>query len=478
MPLPKGISLGLKRLTLVFVVSSGLIALDRSMGGVPALAADEAATTEREKIDERNRALELLRQAVTELQANRIDAARRLAKQASELNATYSLFDVRPELVLAEIDRKEQNKSDLPGAAVGGVQDAAKSRKATGGPVGAVADPTDPFESPKASTPVTARNGSAARTQTPPFAQAALEQQSQVRLSETPASGDQSKARAIEILERGLQALDEQRLDDAERDARTALSLNASFGKLEYKPEYLMTEVGIARARLRLDAATSPQPQSSPPPMSTSSMTPPQPAVVQAQFPQEASPTGRPSKQAWIATGSVAECSPQTPLPRPYSATQPAANASQATSARQRAERAVSEALSDLHAGRDEMARSRMESALNVIQAGAVAPTPGLFTAQIPVGNETSQFLPNLGAGIHVPLTEHFTGQASDTRGVVAVGVQPTPPTVQPDVVYAYPGELPFYSLDCLPCPCDTNCQPPKLCPCYFRGMWTGLHGE
>ena len=35
------------------------------------------------------------------------------------------------------------------------------------------------------------------------------------------------------------------------------MALQAPFSKLEYKPEYLITEVGIARARLRLDALTS-----------------------------------------------------------------------------------------------------------------------------------------------------------------------------------------------------------------------------
>src|SRR5580704_9078268 len=99
-----------KWLTLLCVGPLGLMVwLCPSQGDVALAADNESATTELSSPDQRKCAVELLRQAAAELRANHFDTARSLAKQAADLNATYSLFDVRPEHVLAEIERKERS---------------------------------------------------------------------------------------------------------------------------------------------------------------------------------------------------------------------------------------------------------------------------------------------------------------------------------------------------------------------------------
>ena len=96
--------MGSKWLTLAFVGSLGLIAWLCPAKSEVARAGDEDGSNVWPiNAEERRRALELMRQATAELQANHLDAARRLAMQAAKLHATYSLFDVRPEHVLAEI---------------------------------------------------------------------------------------------------------------------------------------------------------------------------------------------------------------------------------------------------------------------------------------------------------------------------------------------------------------------------------------
>jgi len=259
-PLTKGTPVGSKWLTLVVAGSLGVMAgVSLPSGGV-VLAADDEAGAQPGNTDERRRALELLRQATDALKANRLDAARRLTRQAADLNAAYSLFDVRPEHVLAEIDRKEKSGGVIAGGLGAGPEHQVKQAPKPAAALAAVSrESADPFETPKADPSL----GSASTSATAPTAKVltsalpAIDPRSPVLPSETPPPPEQVKARAIEMLDHGLQALDEQRLDDAERYARAALALNASFSKLEYKPEYLITEVGIARARLRLDAATS-----------------------------------------------------------------------------------------------------------------------------------------------------------------------------------------------------------------------------
>jgi hypothetical protein len=373
-----------KWLTLLFVGSLGLMVWVCRSTGTTALAGEgEAAASEHGSTEARRRALELLRQATTELQANHLDVARQLAKQANDLNATYSLFDVRPEHVLAEIERKERDggayaKNPRPASGHQVVQ----TPKPVSAPVATASELSDPFALP--ATAESSKTGEvfkpldpakisdASRFPSPlvPISQAAVEQIAPAARPASPPPIDPTKARAIAILDRGLQALDEQRFDDAEGYARAALSLHASFSKLEYKPEYLITEVGIARARQRLDAATSQ-------------------TTVQSQGPTQskvpASPADRSFQRPAPAPPTVAAATP--PVAHPYSAAQSAAVAAGAASSHERAERLLQEALADLHAGRDDVARARIEGALGVIHSGTSQPParfPGNVAAATP----------------------------------------------------------------------------------------------
>jgi hypothetical protein len=359
---------GSKWITLAFVSSLGLLAsVCPSNTGSVLGADDEPAASEPSNSDERPRAVELLRQATIELEANRFEAARSLARQAAKLNAHFSLFDTRPEHVLAEIDRRESSgvRSEPVIVQVGASAEAfgPSSDQSKGGRTG-------------------------------PIAQASLEQSAGASPAASPPTPEQTKARAIAILDRGLQALDEKRLDDAERCARAAQALHAAWNKLEYKPENLITEVGIARASIRLaageaQAGSQSISQSSASPTSTGASAQPQPsAILRSELfrdpaPVPAAPTpAKPRPQAAPATAPV-------PIPAPTAAAhsrpaQSTATAQGANSSRERAERLLQEALTDLREGRDDVARSRIEGALGVIHPSAARPLPLLFPGSNP----------------------------------------------------------------------------------------------
>jgi len=353
-------------------------------GGAVLAVDDETGASRLGNTDERRRALELVRQATVELKANRLDAARRLARQAADLNATYSLFDVRPEHVLAEIERKEKSGGLITGASgSSSEQELKQPAKPAAGLVAAAPEPADPFETLKADASARSTSKSIPTAKVLTSALPELDHQPHVLPSETPPSPDRVKARAIEILDRGLQALDEQRLDDAERYARAALALNASFSRLEYKPEYLITEVGIARARVRLDAATS-QPNLPGRKQAAASEAIPQTAARPgSQYPPEVSLDPDRQVQPTPPAPLAPAAPPATPSAQAYSPAQSTASVQGVGSSRERAERLLQEALTDLRAGRDDVARARIEGALGVIHPGAPRTLP-LFPGTSP----------------------------------------------------------------------------------------------
>lgn len=435
-----------KWLTLVFVGSLGLMGTLWWASGGASRAADDDRAPQLGDNDLRRQANELLRRANAELQANRFDAARRLAQQAADLHATFSLFDVRPEHVLAEIERRERSgdgPASPPPAPRGESQSPQPLAEPAPRPVQppkstTVADSpfalTDPFTRPKSWMPSAASpvdspatdNEPSPATQKVPVAQS-TPPPPRARALAAPTHEQQLKARAVTMLDRGLQALDEHRLDDAERYARAALSLHAQFDKLEYKPEYLITEIGIARARQRLETSTAPatashtatSPPVTLPAQPTPAQLPPAPATTTQSLASQ-SPTAQslaaqslaePSSAksfGWNgstaqlpATAAFAAALPQPASPGMMSSASgtratnaPSAPASSATASsppgppsvatseaaaladRQRAEQMLREAVDDLHAGRDDLARLRIQGALRVMHPNAPAPLP------------------------------------------------------------------------------------------------------
>jgi hypothetical protein len=403
---------GSKWLTLVLAGSLGVLAWLSLPGGAVLALDDETSVSQRATTDERRRALELLRQATVELKADRLDAARRLARQAADLNATYSLFDVRPEHVLAEIERKEKSGGLIAGPPVSGSEHEVKQpAKSAAGLVAAAPEPADLFEIPKADASVKSTSDSIPPAKVLTSALPELDHQPHALPLETPPAPEQVKARAIEILDRGLQALDERRLDDAERYARAAQALNATFSRLEYKPEYLITEVGIARARLRLDAATS-EPNLPGSKQATASAAMAQAAARPgSQYPPEVSLTADRQVQPTSPVPSAATTPPATTSAQVYSPAQSTAGAQGAGSSRERAERLLQEALTDLRAGRDEVARARIEGALGVIHPGAPrtlplfpGTSPTLAAPQAEAHPDVAQYaMPRAGIPSYVP---------------------------------------------------------------------------
>jgi hypothetical protein len=366
---------GSKWLTLAFVGSLGLMASAVGTSDNLAVGADDRpAQPTAWSTDERRQALDLLRQAVVAMRANRFESARQLARKAAELNASYTLFDIRPEHVLAEVDRRERS----------GIVPAPAATASVAGE--SVSDPATRTSTPRAAT----EGGDASRRpQAPTTSLTAMpelslpvdpltervEEQADTASPKSEASSQQLKARAIELLDQGLKALDERRLDDAERLARAALSLNAPFDKLEYKPEHLITEVGIARARQRLDATTSAPAMPAEVSLSTTAAAEDAPHAT-AKIPSAAAaPT---SQQVPAATPTA------TTVAQPPSAGQTVSSAPPAASGRERAERLLQEALVDLREGHDEAARTRLEGALGMIHSAAPRPLAGMLPGAVP----------------------------------------------------------------------------------------------
>jgi hypothetical protein len=454
------------------------------VNGRIARASDDPPSTILGDNSERRQALDLLRQATVALRANRLDDARKLALRASDLNATYSLFDVRPEHILAEVERREQSGGAAAKPATAAALETAAAPEAA--PAAAPApkpasaltsagdESADPFAQPTTREPAArptppvmatpAVMATTAETAAPAAAPARI-----APIATAPASADETagplsvirqapaprpqpspgltdeqlRARAIVMLDRGLQALDEHRFDDADRYARAALALHAQFSKLEYKPEYLITEVGIARARQRLDAITTsaapaapaarslqqqvlPTPPSQPAPTSQqASLSPPvthQPYQTQPQPQQHwqsPAPT-QPQQSAAVMTASASSSGSATPMtsvvpvpttvpaapvmaapvaatpvaatpvPSVASAAHPAPVAPAAANAqrgvptvRDRAERMLEEAMVDLRAGRDDQARARIQAALSAIYSPANRPL-SMFSSSDP----------------------------------------------------------------------------------------------
>jgi hypothetical protein len=132
-------------LTFVGVGSLGLMAALGLANGRIAPAGDDPTSKILGDTTERRQAQDLLRQATAALRANRLDEARKLATHASDLNATYSLFDVRPEHILAEVERREQSGGVAPKPATAAAPEAAPAPKPTSALTSTGDQSSDPF---------------------------------------------------------------------------------------------------------------------------------------------------------------------------------------------------------------------------------------------------------------------------------------------------------------------------------------------
>jgi hypothetical protein len=258
-------------------------------------AARSSATTNTGNVATESRHLvdELVRQALVELDANRFDTARRLAQRAAAISAATGIVSTRPEQLISEIDRKQQRS--------------------------AVVVPTAP------------RRPDAA-----------------LRSEVAPRSERSHKAEAIQLLDRGIMALDQKRFDEADSCARQAAQLPVNWDRFDYRPENLLED--IRRERPAVANAGTPIPASN------------APFNARPYAAESTSPVTEYSGQPRAAATPAAY---QTTAP---SVAQTPANAN--AGSRGSAEMLLLQAMDDLRAGNDEMARHRLEQAMS-----SIAPT-------------------------------------------------------------------------------------------------------
>lgn len=159
-------------------------------------------------------------------------------------------------------------------------------------------------------------------------------------------SGRRFKAHAIELLDHGLLALDEKRFDEAEQCARQAAELHVPWEKYDYRPENLLTDIRRERSSLATGQAIQP---------AAASAIEPRPLAAGTHPPTE-----------WANRTSAPATAPDS------------------GAARSPAETLLQQAMDDLRAGRDELARQRLEQALGSLpgsqQSVAVASFGGSAT--------------------------------------------------------------------------------------------------
>jgi len=382
---------------------------------------------------DRSRAQDLVRQARVELQANRLDAARRLAKEAAAVGATFGLFDVRPEHVLAEIERRERNGVGSSNPSI-----ADSTRNSTLSSEEIPAAPKATARTTSLTTAVrTASNGDSSTNPADPSHAFESPETVPVQPKEPVVAARDGKARAIELLDRGLLALDEKRWDEAERLARQAAQLHVKWDQYDYRPENLLDEIRTkqtsvfptaAKAAERSSSSVFPEnapldekPAARPEADSTISL-PPQPApeiprqeaagqrepAVQTVTRQETPAqevahhevahhdAGEQSSPPWQqkanADKPVIQTAAQPAVAPPQQPTQPSPSVPGTPT-----ERLLEQAINDLHEGHDEMARQRVQRALGLLHSAespSETPAPAATPATSAPPSERNRSLP------------------------------------------------------------------------------------
>ena len=153
----------------------------------------------------------LIAQARADLKAGRFDEARRKALQADELDLTYDLFEDRPELLLADVDRHSSTMT--------------------------IARPNS--SSPKAASPAVAIDDGNARN--------AKSSTTKTASASANPSNDSQKQQALKLLELARQDMKNGNLDGAQAKAEQAGQLNVAYKLFEDMPELVLNEVAARR---------------------------------------------------------------------------------------------------------------------------------------------------------------------------------------------------------------------------------------
>lgn len=183
----------------------------------------------------KNQTQAMLTAARADIKAGRLEEARQKALEAQKMGAAYDLFDDRPELVLADIDRRARTMTlatnDAPKAApVGSIEDSAELK-----PLGAVSPAPAAEKTPAAPNATTA----------------------------TP------KQQATKLLEMARADLENGNIAGAKAKAEQAANMNVSYKLFEDRPELVLNAVTSAMAASNIarnnPVATEPAPATTAP---------------------------------------------------------------------------------------------------------------------------------------------------------------------------------------------------------------------
>jgi hypothetical protein len=162
-----------------------------------------------------------------------------------------------------------------------------------------------------------------------------------------PAAADprtQLKSRAIELLDRGILALDQKHFDYAENCAQMAAQIHVMWDRYDYKPENLLEDIHRER--------------------SAGPASPVRPIADLAYDARPAAPATIPQPTEWSQRAN-----PSSPVTAAVAVPAQPAPTAATSGGRTTAQAVLEQAMDDLRAGRDELARLRIEQALNSIQA-------------------------------------------------------------------------------------------------------------
>jgi hypothetical protein len=318
----------------VFAPWDAVVADDNSPAAWPSPAATNSpAANSTSSNGVQRKVQELLRQAMVEMEANRFDSARRLARRAAAMGVTVRSSGVLPDQLLAEIERRERD--------------------------------------------------AAAATRPP-----------------AEDSGRNHKARAIELLDHGLLALDERRFDEAEQCARQAAQLHVTWDKYDYRPENLLNEIHRQHPSVATETAAVPTADPALDARSLNVAANAQPVMQLVDPPSE--PSSSLSLDAAAATDRQPVESYKTSEPfRQPVPQRPVAPLQAGAEGTSPAEVLLEQAKEDLRAGRDDLARRRIERALGMIpgspQMAAMAGSGGYTAASSnrPIGLSQAGVAPN-----------------------------------------------------------------------------------
>jgi hypothetical protein len=177
------------------------------------------------------------------------------------------------------------------------------------------------------------------------------------RAEGTPRSERSHKAEAIQLLDHGIMALDQKRFDEAENFARQAAQLPVNWDRFDYRPENLLEDIRRERPAVANAGAARPASDA--------------PFNVHPNAAPSASPVTAWSGQP-PAAATPASYQYQTAAPTAPSVAQPpVAPANANAGGRGSAEMLLLQAMDDLRAGNDEMARRRLELAMSSITPSA-----------------------------------------------------------------------------------------------------------